>query len=87
MEGKEKRFVLKFDLLNKHVWRKGALADMGKVRRGKYYYYYFGTYQHVKNECVFFANGGQTVINKVLFGITKERTKKIVQFQVCMHIL
>jgi hypothetical protein len=46
--------------LYKHAGRRKALVDMGKVRRGEHYY--LGTNQHVKNERVFFAKGGQTII-------------------------
>ena len=58
---------------------------MGKVRRGEYYY--LGSNQHVKNERVFFAKGGQTVITKVLAGVTKERRRKVIQFRCCLQIL
>jgi hypothetical protein len=58
---------------------------MGKVRRGEYYY--LGTNQHVKNERVFFAKGGQTIITKVLAGVSKERRRKIIQFRCCLQVL
>jgi hypothetical protein len=60
IEGREKLLVPKIDSLYKHAGRRKALVDMGKVRRGEHYY--LGTNQHVKNERVFFAKGGQTII-------------------------
>jgi hypothetical protein len=85
VEGREKLLVPKIDSLYKHAGRRRALADMGKVRRGEYYY--LGTNQHVKNERVFFAKGGQTVITKVLAGVTKEKRRKVVQMRCCFHVL
>ena len=85
VEGREKLLVPKLDSLYKHAGRRRALVDIGKVRRGEYYY--LRTNKHVKNERVFFAKGGQTVITKVLAGITKERRRKLVQFRCCLQVL
>ena len=57
VEGREKLLVPKIDSLYKHAGRRRALADMGKVRRGEYYY--LGTNQHVKNERVFLPRVGR----------------------------
>lgn len=85
VEGREKLLVPKLDSLYKHAGRRKALVDIGKVRRGEYYY--LGSNQHVKNERVFFAKGGETVITKVLAGVTKERRLKAVQFKCCLQVL
>ena len=85
VEGREKFLVPKLDSLYKHAGRRKALVDIWKVRRGEHYN--LGTNQQVKNERVFFAKGGQTVITKVLAGISKERRRKLVQFRCCLEIL
>jgi hypothetical protein len=71
VEGCEKLLVPKIDSLMKHVGRKKATVDMGKMKRGEHFY--LGNNQHVKNERVFFAKGGQTIVTNVLAGVTKER--------------
>jgi hypothetical protein len=85
IEGREKLFVPKIDSLYKHAGRRKALVDMGKVRRGEHYY--LGTNQHVKNECIFFAKGGQTIIQQVLKGVTKERKWKTIQMKCVFHLM
>jgi hypothetical protein len=74
IEGREKLLVPKIDSLYKPDGRRKVLVDMGKVRRGEHYY--LGTNQHVKNEHIFFAKGGQTIIQQVLKDVTKERKRK-----------
>jgi hypothetical protein len=59
----------------KHVGRLWAVVDMGKVKHEEYFY--LGSNQHVKNERVFFAKGGQTIVMKVLAGMTKESWLKV----------
>jgi hypothetical protein len=73
VEGREKLLVPKIDSLMKHAGRRRATADMGKIKRGEYFY--LGNNQHVKNERVYFAKGGETIVTKVLAGVTKERRK------------
>jgi hypothetical protein len=58
---------------------------MGKVKRGKYFY--LGNNQHVKNERVYFAKGGPTVITKLLAGGMKERRWRIMQMRCMFHVL
>jgi hypothetical protein len=41
----------------------------------------------VKNERVFFAKGGQTIIQQVLKGITKERKCKTMQMKCVFHVM
>jgi hypothetical protein len=57
----------------------------GDGRRGEHYY--LGSNQHVKNKWVFFAKGGQTIIQQVLKGIAKERKQKIVQMKCIFHVM
>jgi hypothetical protein len=38
VEQREKPLVPKIDSLYKHAWRRRALTDIGKVKRGEYYY-------------------------------------------------
>jgi hypothetical protein len=66
VEGYEKLLVPKIDSLMKHAGRRKAAVDMGKVKRGKYYY--LGSNQHVKYERVFFAKGGLIVAMKLMVG-------------------
>jgi hypothetical protein len=71
VEGREKLLVPKIDSLMKHAGRRRAAVDMGKVKRGEYFY--LGNNQYVKNERVYFAKGGPIVIMKLMAGGTKER--------------
>jgi hypothetical protein len=48
VEHREKLLVPKINNLYNHVGRRRALVDIGKVKRGEFYY--LGTNQHVKNE-------------------------------------
>lgn len=84
-QGREKLLVPKIDSLWKHAgWRK-ALADMGKIWHGEYYY--LVTCQHVKTERVFFAKGGDTVAQQLMLGISKERKLNTIQLKCLFTIL
>jgi hypothetical protein len=85
VEGREKLLVPKIDSLMKHAGRRRVAVDMGKVKRGEYFY--LSNNQHVKNERVYFAKGGPTVITKLLAGGTKERRRKITQMCYMFHVL
>jgi hypothetical protein len=58
---------------------------MGKVRRGEHYY--LGSNQHVKNEQIYFAKGGQTIVQRVMQGVTKERKCKVLELKALFHVL
>lgn len=60
IEGREKLLVSKINSLYKHVGRRKVLEDMGKVHYGEQYY--LGNNQYVKNERIYFAKNGQTII-------------------------
>jgi hypothetical protein len=85
VEGRKKLLVPKIDSLIKHAGRRKAIADMGKMKHGEYFY--LGKNQHVKNERVYFAKGGQTIVMKVLAGVTKERRLKVMQMRCLFHVL
>jgi hypothetical protein len=69
----------------KHAGRRRATADMGKIKRGEYFY--LRNNQHVKNERVYFAKGDETIVTKVLVGVTKERRLKVMQMRCMFHVL
>jgi hypothetical protein len=56
----------KIDNLYKHAGRRKALADIGKMKHGEFYY--LGTNQHVKNERIFYAKGGYLIVQKLAVG-------------------
>jgi hypothetical protein len=85
VEGREKLLVPKIDSLMKHARRRRATADMGKIKRGEYFY--LGNNQHVKNERVYFAKGGETIVTKVLAGVTRERRLKVMQMCCMFDVL
>jgi hypothetical protein len=85
IEGREKLLVSKIDSLYKHASRRRALVDMGKVWRGEHYY--LGSNQHVKNEWIYFTKGGQTIVQRVMQGVTKERKRKVLQLKALFHVL
>lgn len=61
--GREKLLVPKIDSLWKHVGKRKALANMGHVKQGDYYF--LTKNQHAGNKHVYFArqgNGGDTII-------------------------
>jgi hypothetical protein len=58
---------------------------MGKIKRGEYFY--LRNNQHVKNERVYFAKGDETIVTKVLVGVTKERRLKVMQMRCMFHVL
>ena len=59
--------------------------DMAKVKKGEYYY--LGSNQHVKNEHVYHAKGGETILKKLEAGVVMERHKKLVQMKLLLHLL
>jgi hypothetical protein len=85
VERRDKLLVPKIDSLWKHVGRRKALVDMAKVKRGEYYY--LGSNQHVKNKRVYYAKGGETILQKLEAGVVLERRKKLVQMKVLLHLL
>jgi hypothetical protein len=60
-------------------------VDMAKVKRGEYYY--LGSNQHVKNERVYYAKGGETILQKLEARVVLERRKKLVQMKLLLHLL
>jgi hypothetical protein len=85
VERREKLLVPKIDSLWKQVRRRKALVDMAKVKRGEYYY--LGSNQHVKNERVYYAKGGETILQKLEARVVWERRKKLVQMKLLLHLL
>jgi hypothetical protein len=85
VEGREKLLVPKIDSLMKYGGKRRATADMGKIKCGKYFY--LRNNQHVKNERVYFAKGGETIVTKVLAGMTRERCLKVMQMRCMFHVL
>jgi hypothetical protein len=76
VERREKLLVPKIDSLWKHAGRRKALCDSTKVKKGKYYY--LGHNQHMKNENIYYAKVGESILDKVAAGLTQERKKKMV---------
>jgi hypothetical protein len=60
VEYREKLLVQKIDNLHKHAGRRRTLADIGKVKRGEFYY--LAINQHIKNERIFYAKGGDSIV-------------------------
>jgi hypothetical protein len=58
---------------------------MGKVRRGEDYY--LDSNQHVKKERIYFAKGGQTIVQCVIQGVSKECKHKVVQMKSLFHLM
>jgi hypothetical protein len=85
IEGREKLLVSKINSLYKHASRRRALEDMGKVRHGEQYY--LGSNQYVKNERIYFAKDGQTIVQRVMHGVTKERKRKVLQIKSFFHVM
>jgi hypothetical protein len=54
--------VPKIDSLYKHARRQRALADIGKVEHGEFYY--LGIDHHVKNERILYAKGRDLIVQK-----------------------
>jgi hypothetical protein len=85
VERREKLLVPKIDSLWKHAGRRKALCDSAKVKKGKYYY--LGHNQHIKNEGIYYARAGESILDKIAAGLTQERKKKMVQFRTMFHLL
>ena len=85
IEGKEKLLVSKIDSLCKHDGRRKAFVDMEKVRHGQYYY--LGSNQYIKNKRIYFAKGGQSIVQHVIQGVTKERKWKVVKMKSLFHVM
>jgi hypothetical protein len=62
VERREKLLVPKIDSLYKQAGRRRALANIGKVKRGEYYY--LGTNQHVKSKRIFSAKERDSIVQK-----------------------
>jgi hypothetical protein len=77
--------VPKIDSLWKHARRQKALCDTMKVKKGEYYY--LGQNQYIKNERIYYARVGKTILDKVAAGVTQERKRKMVQFCTMLHLL
>jgi hypothetical protein len=67
------------------AWRRKALVDMAKVKRGEYYY--LGSNLHVKNERAYYAKGGNIVLQMLGARVAMERRKKLVQMKLLLHLL
>lgn len=57
---------------------------MEKVKRGEYYYMELN--QHIKNKHVYYAKGGDTILQKLGIGVVIERRKKLVQMKLLLHL-
>jgi hypothetical protein len=49
--------------------------------------YYLGHNQHMKNEGFYYVRGGESILDKIVVGLTQERKKKMVQFRTMFHLL
>jgi hypothetical protein len=58
---------------------------MAKVKKGEYYY--LGSNQHVKNERIYYAKDGETILQKMGAGIVIEWHRKLVQMKLLLHLL
>jgi hypothetical protein len=74
VEHRDKLLVAKIDSLWKHIGRRKALCDSTKLKKGEYYY--LGQNQHIKNEQIYYARAGESILDKVAVGLTQERKKK-----------
>ena len=84
VEGREKLLIPKIDSLWKHAGRRRALVNVGKVKKGNFYF--LSTNVHVKNERIYFSRGGDTVLQQVAQGVVQERKRKEVQFRLLFHV-
>jgi hypothetical protein len=85
VEQRDKLLVAKIDPLWKHVGWCKALYDSTKLKKGEYYY--LGQNQHIKNEQIYYARAGKSILDKVVVGFIQERKKKMVQFCTMFHLL
>jgi hypothetical protein len=46
-----------------------------------------GQNQHIKNEQIYYARAGKSILDKVVAGFIQERKKKMVQFRTMFHLL
>jgi hypothetical protein len=77
--------VPKIDSLYKHAGRQRVLVDMGKVKHGEFYN--LGINQLAKNKKIFYAKGGDSMVQKLAVGVVQEWRKKMVQFKTIFVIL
>ena len=88
VEGREKLLKPKIDGLWKHAGRRRATTSFGKIKAGEYYF--LSKNAHIKNERLYFAKlgrAGQTVLEQVAEGTTRERKRKNVQFRAICWLL
>jgi hypothetical protein len=52
---------------------------MEMVKQGEFYY--LGTNQQVKNERIFYAKGGDSILQKLLVVVIQEQRETMVQFK------
>jgi hypothetical protein len=55
------------------------------VKKGEYYY--LGHNQHIKNEDIYYARAGESILDKIATRLTQERKKKMVQLHTMFHLL
>lgn len=73
VERRDKLLVAKINFLLKHARRQKALCDSAKLKKAEYYY--LGQNQHIKNEQIYYARTGESILDKVAAGFTQEHKK------------
>lgn len=84
VEGRKKLLASKSDNLWKHIGRRLAPGNMGKIKKGDYYYLKDNV--HARNEKTFHRKPQDTILEQVVQASIVEQKKKRVQFVVLFHL-